>query len=64
MRSWPDIASKAIGMRMAMMRMMAGGTTLIAALLFHEAVQAETKQECSLWYERTRAPLGLDHRKS
>jgi tetratricopeptide (TPR) repeat protein len=45
---------------MAMLRMIAGGTTLIAAVLLHEAVQAETKQKCALCYGRTGAPLDLE----
>ena len=36
-----------------MLRMIAGGTTLIAAVLLHQAVQAETAQETYSCYGRT-----------
>ena len=43
-----------------MMRMIAGGTTLITAVLLHEAVQAQTGQQGALCYGRTGTPAGLE----
>ncbi len=43
-----------------MMRMIAGGTTLIAAVLLHGAVQAQTGQQSALCYGRTGAPAELE----
>ncbi len=43
-----------------MMRMILGGTTLIAAVLLHEAVQAQTGQQCALCYGRIGAPADLE----
>jgi tetratricopeptide (TPR) repeat protein len=45
---------------MVMMRVIAGGTTLIAAVLLHEAGQAQTEQQCALCYGRTGAPADLE----
>jgi tetratricopeptide (TPR) repeat protein len=47
-------------MRLAMMRMIAGGITVIAAVLLYEAVQAQTEQQCALCYGKTGAPLDLE----
>jgi tetratricopeptide (TPR) repeat protein len=45
---------------MAMLRMIAGGTTLIAAVLSHQAVQAQTAQQCDLRYARADVPVDLE----
>ena len=45
---------------MAMLRMIAGGTTLIAAVLSHQAVQAQTAQQCDLRYSRAGVPVDLE----
>ena len=45
---------------MAMLRMIAGGTTLIAAVLLHQAVQAETAQQCYSCYGRTGEPADVE----
>jgi hypothetical protein len=44
------------GMRSAKMRMIAGRPTLIAAVLLHQAVQAQTAQQYALCFESTGAP--------
>jgi tetratricopeptide (TPR) repeat protein len=44
---------------MAMMRMIAGGTALIATVLLHEAVQAQTEQQCALCYGKADVPADL-----
>jgi tetratricopeptide (TPR) repeat protein len=43
-----------------MMRIIAGGTMLISAVVLHEPVQAQTAQQCALCYGRTGAPLDLE----
>jgi len=45
---------------MAILRMIAGGTTLIAAVLLHQAVQAQTARQCDLCYGRTGGPADLE----
>jgi tetratricopeptide (TPR) repeat protein len=45
---------------MAMMRMIAGGATLIAAVLLHEAVQAQTEQQWALCYGKAEVPANLE----
>ena len=45
---------------MAMLRMIAGGTALIAAVLLHQAVQAQTAHLCDLRYARTGVPVDLE----
>jgi hypothetical protein len=40
-------------MRSAKMRMIAGRPTLIAAVLLHQAVQAQTEQQYALCFEST-----------
>ena len=43
-----------------MLRMIAGGTTLIAAVLLHQAVQAETVQQNYSCYGRTGEPADVE----
>ena len=43
-----------------MLRMIAGGTTLIAAVLLHQAVQAETAQQCYACCGRTSEAADLE----
>jgi len=45
---------------MAMMRMIAGGMTVIAAVLLHEAVQAQTEQQWALCYGKADVPADLE----
>ena len=43
-----------------MMRMIAGGMTVIAAVLLHEAVQAQTEQQWALCYGKADVPADLE----
>ena len=45
---------------MAMLRMITGGTTLIVAVLLHQAVQAQTAEQGDLRYSRAGVPVDLE----